>query len=68
MPQLDKTGPQGDGQKTGRGMGPCNGDAQKRGFGRGFGCGRGCGRGFGWKAQNTNAVEDRSIKSSSDNE
>ena len=24
MPKLDKTGPRGEGPKTGRGLGPCN--------------------------------------------
>lgn len=43
MPRLDQTGPQGLGQMTGRGLGPC-------GYGRGFGrmyAGRGLGRYFG---------------------
>ena len=56
MPGLDRTGPQGDGPMTGRGMGRCNPDnrdsddqGRGRGFGRGFGRGnrRGQGRGFG---------------------
>lgn len=51
MPQGDKTGPRGQGPKTGRQLGDCE-DAQPiaRGFGRGFGnrfCPRwGFGRGF----------------------
>ncbi len=40
MPNLDATGPQGKGPKTGRGVGNC--DTQKRGL---FGLGRGRGRG-----------------------
>jgi len=44
MPGFDKTGPEGKGPKTGRGMGSCNPNASK-GFGRGMGRGRG--RGFG---------------------
>ena len=44
MPGYDKTGPEGQGSMTGRGMGPCNPKAPKgRGVGRGFG--RGFGRG-----------------------
>lgn len=53
MPKLDKTGPQGKGPKTGRGLGSCNdgADKQQERPGRGFGFGRGCGRrgwGFGF--------------------
>jgi hypothetical protein len=64
MPALDRTGPWGDGPRTGRGLGLCNrrsapygprfawGPGRGRGFGRGFGpglgWGRGYGRGFGW--------------------
>ncbi|MBW2996926.1 DUF134 domain-containing protein [Candidatus Woesearchaeota archaeon] len=40
MPGRDRTGPQGQGPRTGRGQGPC---------GRGRGVGRGQGRGFGWR-------------------
>ena len=42
MPQLDKTGPAGQGPMTGRGMGPCG-----AGMRRGWGCGYGRGFGFG---------------------
>ncbi|MCG2689677.1 DUF5320 domain-containing protein [Candidatus Parcubacteria bacterium] len=48
MPQLDKTGPRGQGPLTGRGLGPCGTGSQRgagRGLGRGFG--RGLGRGWG---------------------
>lgn len=38
MPRYDGTGPQGQGSKTGRGMGKCNGNTDNQGFGRG--CGR----------------------------
>ncbi len=38
MPKFDGTGPQGQGPRTGRGMGPCGG-----GMGRGFGFGQGMG-------------------------
>lgn len=58
MPRRDATGPQGMGPLTGRGMGPCQGEARLggagygRGFGRGFGRGlnRGYGRGYGYRA------------------
>ncbi|AQT68643.1 hypothetical protein STSP2_01811 [Anaerohalosphaera lusitana] len=51
MPFRDGTGPNGAGPLTGRGMGPCSGDAYGRAprrgyFGRGPGRGRGFGRGF----------------------
>lgn len=36
MPGFDQTGPQGQGPRTGRGLGSCGG-----GIGRGFGCGYG---------------------------
>ena len=43
MPRLDKTGPQGAGPKTGRGMGYCYPNSGRgylrRGWGRGFGMG-----------------------------
>ncbi len=44
MPQQDGTGPNGQGPRTGRGAGNCNGQG---GFGGGFGRGRGSGRGMG---------------------
>jgi len=50
MPAFDGTGPQGAGQMTGRGMGPCGkGRSMGRGFGFGFRRGgrRGLGRFFG---------------------
>ena len=45
MPGRNGTGPMGQGQVTGRGMGPCNGNRayNGRGFGRGFGMGYGRG-------------------------
>ena len=60
MPALDRTGPWGEGPKTGRGLGLCNprsagygsryawGFGRGRGFGRGSGFGRGFGPGMGW--------------------
>ncbi|WP_201328163.1 DUF5320 domain-containing protein [Thermotomaculum hydrothermale] len=55
MPYGDRTGPLGQGPKTGRGLGYCSGndrpgadtDAPRRGMGRGTGFGRGGGRGMG---------------------
>ncbi|MFA7707731.1 MAG: DUF5320 domain-containing protein [Candidatus Pacearchaeota archaeon] len=47
MPNMDRTGPQGMGAMTGRGLGPC-GAGMRRGCGRGFG--RGMGNGFGFRA------------------
>ncbi len=45
MPNLDKTGPMGQGPRTGRGFGSCG-----NGMSRGFGCGGcRCGRGFGFR-------------------
>lgn len=59
MPALDKTGPQGQGPLTGRGMGLC-GRGLGMGFGRGRGYGRGLGRYFGWNAPKTkqDKIED----------
>jgi len=59
MPYGNKTGPQGQGPLTGRGLGSCNdveisevseidySEYPKRPIQRGFGLGRGPGRGFG---------------------
>lgn len=44
MPNMDRTGPQGMGALTGRGLGPCGG-GMRRGFDRGFG------KGFGFRAR-----------------
>jgi len=48
MPNMDKTGPQGKGSGTGRGLGKCNPDSKDflRPCGKGCGRGRGMGRGF----------------------
>jgi len=56
MPRFDKTGPQGQGAMTGRGMGSCGKGktGMQRGFGRCCGgYGRGLGRYFGWNAPQT---------------
>jgi len=61
MPGFDKTGPQGQGPMTGRGLGPCEGGRKfGMGFGRCRGYGRGLGRYFGWNAPQTKEekVED----------
>ena len=51
MPNLDKTGPRGEGSKTGRGLGECVSEADRRitGQGRGRGCrwSKGLGLGLG---------------------
>lgn len=44
MPRYDATGPQGQGPKSGRGLGKCNGNTDNQGFGRG--CGRRQNRSF----------------------
>ena len=52
MPRGDRTGPDGRGQMTGRGLGYCTG-YDEPGFtagGRGRGFGRGYGRGFGGRS------------------
>ncbi len=46
MPRMDGTGPMGEGPKTGRGMGSCDGEAGPR-----FGIGRRMGRGFGFNCR-----------------
>ena len=55
MPYGDRTGPEGKGPRTGRGMGYCGGydspgytRGTPRGMGYSRGAGRGFGRGFGW--------------------
>ena len=57
MPYGDRTGPNGFGPRTGRGLGYCTGNdtpgylvGGRRGYGRGYGRGRGrgFGRGFNW--------------------
>ena len=61
MPKQDKTGPMGQGSRTGWGMGPCGG-----GMGFGKGSGRGFGRGFGrfWRfgSQVTQGEEKEALK------
>jgi hypothetical protein len=53
MPQQDGTGPNGQGSRTGHGMGNCNGQRSseiERGVRRGLGRGGGRGRGLGINA------------------
>jgi len=68
MPRLDKTGPQGQGAKTGRGLGSCPPDTKAdRNFMRGFGYGMGrgfrrcCGRGFGFSFNQPTVKEEKEI-------
>ncbi len=57
MPRFDRTGPQGQGPMTGRGMGPCGGGmAYGRGFGRGMG--RGFCRWFGFSYHQPTKTEE----------
>lgn len=64
MPRGDRTGPDGMGSRTGRGLGYCSGydspgytkcgfagSGRGMGFGRGFGRGLGFGRGFGRRSR-----------------
>ncbi|MCF7910276.1 DUF5320 domain-containing protein [Candidatus Pacearchaeota archaeon] len=77
MPQRDRTGPRGQGPKTGRGLGDCSGSVDKdadntgvfEGFfpGRGFGrfCPRrnlGFGEGRGFAWQNVNLSKEQKKK------
>ena len=61
MPRFDRTGPMGQGPRTGRGYGPCG---LGLGWRRRFGAGRGMGRYFGgwnWpqtKEDQKNALSD----------
>jgi hypothetical protein len=53
MPNFDRTGPQGQGEMTGRGMGNCDG-ANRNGMNRRcFGGGRGIGKRFFGSTQGT---------------
>ena len=48
MPRGDRTGPEGMGPMTGRGMGYCAGYDMPGYMHPGYGYGRGYGRGYGW--------------------
>jgi hypothetical protein len=54
MPARDRTGPRGEGPRTGRGFGDCDGATETRPFGFGRGCGGGRGRGYRFRTQVTN--------------
>ena len=68
MPAFDKTGPQGQGPKTGRSMGSCctgreRGVGMRTGFGgRCRGYGRGLGRYFGWNEPQTNEDKQEDLE------
>ncbi len=53
MPRLDRTGPMGQGPRTGRGLGPCG-----LGLRRGWGCWGGYGRRFISPKNELAALED----------
>ncbi|MBD3248319.1 hypothetical protein GF382_03460 [Candidatus Falkowbacteria bacterium] len=61
MPNMNGTGPRGEGPMTGRGLGNCSGakGANASTRGRGLGRGRKPGRGLG-RGDNTPVNEDRS--------
>ena len=63
MPRLDKTGPRGQGPRTGRGLGYC--PPGFGGFGRGWGRGFGFGQGWGfpyWRySQEPTAKEEKEM-------
>jgi len=71
MPAFDKTGPQGQGPMTGKGMGRCAipagrqggglGMGRRMGFGRCCGYGRGLGRYFGWNAPETKEEQKKDL-------
>lgn len=64
MPRGDRTGPDGKGPKTGRGLGYCSGNDKpgytserpRQGLGRGLG--RGFGRGYGNQVNNNSELEE----------
>ena len=61
MPKLDRTGPSGQGPRTGRGMGNCEG-GRGIGWGRGYGCGCGgglFGRMFYTKEEQSELLKER---------
>ena len=65
MPQGNGTGPNGQGQLTGRRMGYCAGfnapGFMNGGFGRGMGRGFDRGRGFAWRARAMQAVPMQAV-------
>ncbi len=72
MPYGDRTGPEGKGPRTGRGLGYCGGydspgytRGTPRGMGYGRGAGRGFGRGFGWNRAPVNQTTTQSTNDDS---
>ncbi|MFH1501244.1 MAG: DUF5320 domain-containing protein [archaeon] len=63
MPGQDRTGPQGQGPMTGRGLGLC-GTGMGKGFGRGMGrgFGRGMNRGYRWRMTPVQVTETEEKK------
>ncbi len=59
MPRGDGTGPRGQGPKTGRQMGNCEGAEPIYGRGMGRGFGRGIGRGFRNRRYNLSSEDER---------
>ncbi|OGL52761.1 hypothetical protein A3K55_01380 [Candidatus Shapirobacteria bacterium RBG_13_44_7] len=58
MPNLDKTGPQGQGPMTGRGFGPCG---SKVGWGKRICSGRGLGKYFRWNWPKTKKDQTKAL-------
>ena len=60
MPNMDGTGPQGKGPKTGRQFGNCEGAKSETEFSCGFGrrCNKPCGRGFGRRFNNAKELKE----------
>ena len=61
MPNNDKTGPEGKGPMTGRGLGSCGNGVPADGRGQGRGRGLGAGKGLGLR-KNANANNDDNRK------
>lgn len=59
MPRFDRTGPLGQGPRTGRGFGPCG---LGLGWRKRFGAGRGMGRYFDWGWPETKEDQIESLK------
>lgn len=57
MPQQDGTGPNGQGARTGRGMGNCNGQGRELGHRQGRGMGRRSGLGRGVNSQSNSWLQ-----------
>lgn len=64
MPNMDQTGPQGQGSRTGRGMGACGGGMRRGGCGRGYG--RFAGRAYLSKTEEVEDLEEEAKDLESD--